>query len=61
MAALKSALFNARLDVVIVSVFLTLVALITLSCLWQWWRWLSGSAAPVLHESSYVSRLESES
>jgi hypothetical protein len=32
LAVLKSALFNARLDVVVVSVFLTLVALITLSC-----------------------------
>ncbi|MEY5012982.1 MAG: hypothetical protein RLY69_697, partial [Verrucomicrobiota bacterium] len=61
MAALKSALFNARLDVVVVTVFLTLVALITISCLWQWWRWLSGSAQPVLRESTYVPRVESES
>jgi hypothetical protein len=61
LAVLKSALFNARLDVVVVSVFLTLVALITLSCVWQWWKWLSGSAVPVLRESPYVSRVESES
>jgi hypothetical protein len=61
LAVLKSALFNARLDVVVVSVFLTLVALITLSCVWQWWKWLSGSAVPVLRESPYVSRAGSES
>jgi carbon starvation protein CstA len=61
LALLKPALFNARLDVAIVAVFLVLVALITLSCAWQWWRWLSGSAVPVLRESPYVSRDGSES
>jgi carbon starvation protein len=60
LAVLKSALYNARLDVVVVAMLMALVALITLSCVWQWWKWLRGSAVPVLRESPYVSRVGSE-
>ncbi|MEI6176742.1 MAG: carbon starvation CstA family protein [Verrucomicrobiota bacterium] len=53
--AVETALFNARLDIIVVTVFLTFVAVITLGCAWQWWKILSGARKPMIHESPYVS------
>ncbi len=52
--SVETALFNARLDIVVVAVFLTFVAVITLGCAWQWWKILSGARKPMIHESPYV-------
>ncbi|MBC8128374.1 MAG: carbon starvation protein A [Gloeobacteraceae cyanobacterium ES-bin-144] len=51
----ETALFNARLDVAVVVVFLFFVAVITLGCVWEWWRILSGAKVAKIHESSYVA------
>lgn len=56
----ETALFNARLDIVVVTVLLGFVAVITLGCAWEWWRILSGAKKAVLHESPYVSLEEAE-
>jgi carbon starvation protein len=53
--AMETALFNARLDIVVVAVLLGFVAVITLGCAWEWWRILSGGKKAVLHESPYVA------
>jgi len=53
--AVETSLFNARLDIVVVVVFLVFVALITLGCAWQWWRILSGAKRAEIHESPYVA------
>jgi carbon starvation protein len=58
--AVETALFNARLDIVVVTVLLAFVAVITLGCAWEWWRILSGAKKAVLHESPYVSLEEAE-
>jgi carbon starvation protein len=58
--AVETALFNARLDIVVVTVLLGFVAVITLGCAWEWWRILSGAKKAVLHESPYVSLEEAE-
>jgi carbon starvation protein len=53
--SVETALFNARLDIVVVSVFLVFVALIILGCAWEWWRILRGSKQAEIHESPYVA------
>lgn len=53
--AVETALFNARLDIAVVAVFLCFVAVITLGCMWEWWRILSGAKRAVIHESRYVA------
>lgn len=53
--ALEVSLFNARLDIVVVAVFLSFVAVITLGCAWQWWKILSGAKKPQIYESPYVA------
>ena len=56
--AVQTALFNARLDFVVVAVLLGFVALITLGCMWEWWRILSGAKRAQLHEAPYVALAE---
>ena len=53
--AIHTALFNARLDIAVVAVFLGFVAIITVACVWEWWRILSGAKQPQLHETAYVA------
>ena len=53
--ALERSLFHARLDLAVVVVFLTFVALILMGCLWEWWCILRGSKRPQLHETPYVA------
>lgn len=53
--ALEIALFNARVDVVVVAVFLVLVAGITLGCGLEWWRVLTGRKPAGVKESDYVT------
>jgi carbon starvation protein len=53
--AVETALFNARIDIVVVTVLLAFVAVITLGCMLEWWRILSGRKACVLHEAPYVA------
>lgn len=50
-----TALFNARLDIAVVVVFLGFVAIITGACMWEWWRILSGAKRPEIHEAAYVA------
>jgi carbon starvation protein len=52
--AVQTALFNARLDIVVVTVFLSLVTVIILGCAWEWWRILSGAKQAEIHESARV-------
>jgi carbon starvation protein len=52
--SVETALFNARLDIVVVSVFLTFVSVIILGCAWEWWRILSGAKKASLREAPYV-------
>ena len=56
--AVHTALFNARLDIAVVAVFLCFVAVITLGCLWEWWRILSGAKRAEIHEAPYVALAE---
>jgi carbon starvation protein len=56
--SVETALFNARLDIVVVAVFLGFVAVITLGCMWEWWRILSGSKRAEIHEAPYVALAE---
>jgi carbon starvation protein len=56
--AVETALFNARLDIVVVTVFLGFVAVITVGCMWEWWRILSGSKRAEIHEAPYVALAE---
>ena len=53
--AAETALFNARLDIVVVVVFLTFVALITLGCLREWHLILRGAKRAEIHETPYVA------
>ena len=53
--AVETALFNARLDVAVVVVFLAFVALFTAGCVWEWWRILSGAKRAEIHEAPYVA------
>ena len=53
--AVHTALFNARLDIAVVVVFLGFVAVITAGCVWEWWRILSGAKPAQLHEAPYVA------
>ena len=53
--SVETALFNARLDVVVVTVFLTFVTVIILGCAREWWLILSGAKKVEIHESSYVA------
>ena len=53
--AVETALFNARLDIAVVTVFLSFVALIILGCVWEWWRILSGAKKAEIHEAPYVA------
>ena len=53
--AVETALFNARLDIVVVGLFLGFVTVIILGCAWQWWRVLSGAQRAELHEAPYVA------
>jgi carbon starvation protein len=57
--AVETALFNAKLDIVVVSVFLTFVSVIILGCAWEWWRILTGAKKAALRESPYVRLGES--
>lgn len=52
--SVETALFNARLDIVVVTVFLTLVTVIILGCAWEWYRILSGAKKAQLHEAPRV-------
>ena len=52
--AVETALFNARLDIAVVTVFLTFVTVIILGCAWEWWRILSGAKKAEIHEAPYV-------
>lgn len=54
LASLQAAIFNARLDIAVVSLFLALVAFITMSCAIEWWRVLSGRKPAGVRESEYV-------
>jgi carbon starvation protein len=56
--AVERAMFNARLDIVVVVVFLSFVAVITLGCMWEWWRILSGAKPAQTHEAPYVKLAE---
>ena len=56
--AVENALFNARLDIAVVVVFLCFVAVITVGCMWEWWRILSGSKRAEIHEAPYVALAE---
>ncbi len=56
--SVETALFNARLDIVVVAVFLGFVAVITVGCMWEWWRILSGSKRAEIHEAPYVALAE---
>jgi carbon starvation protein len=58
LAAVETALFNARLDIVVVAVFLGFVAVITMGCMWEWWRILSGAKRAEIHEAPYVALAE---
>ena len=53
--AVETSLFNARLDIVVVTVFLVFVAVIIIGCAWEWWRILSGAKRAEIHESPYVA------
>lgn len=53
--AVETALFNARLDIVVVTVFLTFVTVIILGCAREWWSILSGAKKGEIHESPYVA------
>jgi carbon starvation protein len=53
--AVERALFNARLDIAVVVVFLSCVAIITSACMWEWWRILRGTKPVEIHESPYVA------
>ena len=57
--AVETALFNAKLDIVVVTLFLTFVSVIILGCVWEWWRILSGAKKASLRESPYVALGES--
>ena len=52
---IETAIFNARLDIVVVTTFLCFVATITAGCMWEWWRILRGSKRAEMHESPYVA------
>jgi carbon starvation protein len=56
--SVETALFNARLDLVVVAVFLSFVAVITMGCMWEWWRILSGAKRAEIHEAPYVALAE---
>ncbi|MES2996146.1 MAG: carbon starvation CstA family protein [Verrucomicrobiota bacterium] len=51
---LENALFNARLDIGVVVLFLFLVSWIVAGCAWEWWKVLAGRKAAVLNEAPYV-------
>jgi len=53
--AVETALFNARLDIAVVVVFLGFVAVITMGCVWEWWRILRGDKPAEIHEAPYVA------
>lgn len=53
--AVETALFNARLDIIVVSTLLTFVVLIILGCAWEWFRILSGRKTAKLQESPYIA------
>ena len=57
--AVQTSLFNARIDIVVVTVFLGFVALIVLGCAREWWCILSGSKSAEIHESEYVALTQS--
>jgi carbon starvation protein len=57
--AVETALFNARLDIVVVTAFLTFVTII-IGCALEWWRILSGAKKAVLRETPYVPLEPSE-
>jgi len=52
--AAETTLFNAKLDIVVVTVLLSFVTVITVGCMWEWWLILSGRKTCVLHEEPYV-------
>jgi carbon starvation protein len=53
--AVETALFNARLDIAVVTVFLLFVSIIIVACAMEWWRILSGAKRAEIHESPYVA------
>jgi carbon starvation protein len=53
--SVETALFNARLDIAVVTIFLTFVTAIILGCAWEWYRILSGKKKALIHESPYVA------
>ncbi len=53
--SVETALFNAHLDIVVVTVFLTFVTVIILGCAREWWLILSGAKKGEIHESPYVA------
>lgn len=59
--AAEIALFNARLDVVVVSVFLLFVTIIIIGCAIEWWKILMGYKKAELKEAPYVPLPEGSS
>jgi len=57
--AVQTSLFNARIDIVVVTIFLGFVALIVLGCAREWWLILFGSKPAEIHESPYVELTQS--
>jgi len=47
-------IFNDRLDAGVALLFMSIVSLLVLSSVREWWLILSGRKAPVLHEAPYV-------
>jgi carbon starvation protein len=47
-------IFNDRLDAAITTVLVSLVALVVLQSVIEWWRVLSGSKTPVVREAPFV-------
>ena len=54
----ETALFNARLDIGITTLFMVLVATIVIGCTREWIKILNGSKKSVLHEGPYVPLAE---
>jgi carbon starvation protein len=53
--AAQTALFNTRLDVAVITVFLLFVAIIVLGTLWECWLLLTKRKPAVLRESDYIA------
>jgi len=54
-AATERLIFNNRLDAIVAGVLAALVLVLLLEAAFEWYRILSGRAAPVLHEAPYMA------